>query len=813
MVNKALKIPHFRMETLRSVIAVVHEGEFLTSLDLTEAYLHIPILQDHQRYLRFKILGQHFQFQALSFGLATAPHTFTKTSSADVDSTSSAEDVESLETRVSRFSSTSPLARSDQDKRTQDVTESQAECPTTAFDRSSSLLLPHPFQGTQDQASPFHFFQKVSIPASQQYEIQPESQHSLFSELVSKTDRRGSNSSPTDSDQHFAYVPGTPELSQVGLCEENAVGSWPKLGQDPSQICCERNPRLSSHYLLSLGLSTLDSYSPERVPLLQELMEESSEPRTQKQPQAQASDTLLALLVVEDTSHGAQMGLFQHQDSLFCKENRSTSSYHQPSLSAATVLPRQIADPNSMQSPTQIHQESQTAEVRDLQGQGFGMASDNLLTQVMLKSGIPTLMEGVLVHSNSFVLKEDTMLHTRISPVQTLMDLQLPQKAEGRQQSSQGYVPFDPDLQWVVSLCNTEMSSGLSSITDQVLANAQPFIMLGRESQEDPVLASHRRTSRIQDALEFQKTMVPTSPGWSSLLSEGSSGGISMTPDSTETIHCPVVSDENQDKGALIPGSMKSSPTTPTSSSTILSDYSSMTSEENSDSVLSSCPSGLGKVIKELSCPTFKGGWVSQLSPWSPKADGDPSQISISPKHMLLLREEMASKLENTSSSVSSSTLSTVEDSADHYFTPPESPSLLQDCLQDNRALEDQGRTSQIAAGETFKLRADLALKGSCMRSERRDSSDDQSAGRLSPPETHHPRRDDWDQMILRHEDVGSSWSPSRKELDSEGSVSEQEAREDMEKVYKEIQQDLYVRATLFCKFLRSGRTLQKSNH
>ncbi|XP_029441229.1 uncharacterized protein LOC115080906 [Rhinatrema bivittatum] len=77
-VNRCLRVPRFRMETLRSVIASVRQGEFLATLDLTEAYLHVGIRADHQRYLRFAVLGQHFQFQALPFGLATAPRTFTK---------------------------------------------------------------------------------------------------------------------------------------------------------------------------------------------------------------------------------------------------------------------------------------------------------------------------------------------------------------------------------------------------------------------------------------------------------------------------------------------------------------------------------------------------------------------------------------------------------------------------------------------------------------------------------------------------------------------------------------------------------------
>ncbi|XP_029460986.1 uncharacterized protein LOC115093430 [Rhinatrema bivittatum] len=56
-VNRALRVPRFKIKTLRVVIAAVCPGEFLASLDLTEAYLHIPILQEHQKFLCFHILG------------------------------------------------------------------------------------------------------------------------------------------------------------------------------------------------------------------------------------------------------------------------------------------------------------------------------------------------------------------------------------------------------------------------------------------------------------------------------------------------------------------------------------------------------------------------------------------------------------------------------------------------------------------------------------------------------------------------------------------------------------------------------------
>ena len=76
--NCFVKVQKFRMESIRSVIAAIHQGDFMASLDIMDAYLHVPICTKHQRFLRFAIGEDHFQFVALPFGLASAPRVFTK---------------------------------------------------------------------------------------------------------------------------------------------------------------------------------------------------------------------------------------------------------------------------------------------------------------------------------------------------------------------------------------------------------------------------------------------------------------------------------------------------------------------------------------------------------------------------------------------------------------------------------------------------------------------------------------------------------------------------------------------------------------
>ena len=68
--NKFLAIPKFMMETPESIQASLRKGEWVTSIDLTDAYLHVPIHTHSQKYLRFHHKGVTYQFVSLPFGLA-----------------------------------------------------------------------------------------------------------------------------------------------------------------------------------------------------------------------------------------------------------------------------------------------------------------------------------------------------------------------------------------------------------------------------------------------------------------------------------------------------------------------------------------------------------------------------------------------------------------------------------------------------------------------------------------------------------------------------------------------------------------------
>ena len=65
------------METPESIRTSLVPGEWVSSIDLSDAYLHIPIHPNSRKYLRFCHRSQVFQFTSLPFGLATAPQVFT----------------------------------------------------------------------------------------------------------------------------------------------------------------------------------------------------------------------------------------------------------------------------------------------------------------------------------------------------------------------------------------------------------------------------------------------------------------------------------------------------------------------------------------------------------------------------------------------------------------------------------------------------------------------------------------------------------------------------------------------------------------
>ena len=78
VLNSHMHVPTFKMETAEIIRNSLTKSEWVVSIDLKDAYFHVPIHPDSQHLLRFHVDNRTYQFKALPFGLATAPLEFTR---------------------------------------------------------------------------------------------------------------------------------------------------------------------------------------------------------------------------------------------------------------------------------------------------------------------------------------------------------------------------------------------------------------------------------------------------------------------------------------------------------------------------------------------------------------------------------------------------------------------------------------------------------------------------------------------------------------------------------------------------------------
>ena len=76
--RRYISAPHFRMDTIKDVSSLLRPVDFCASIDLKDAYFHIPIHPQSTHLLRFVWKGKVYEFLVVPFGLCTAPFIFTK---------------------------------------------------------------------------------------------------------------------------------------------------------------------------------------------------------------------------------------------------------------------------------------------------------------------------------------------------------------------------------------------------------------------------------------------------------------------------------------------------------------------------------------------------------------------------------------------------------------------------------------------------------------------------------------------------------------------------------------------------------------
>ncbi|KAI5747543.1 hypothetical protein M8J77_015831 [Diaphorina citri] len=76
--NQYIKLRRFRLINHYRIPGFLQEDDFLATIDLSEAYCHVPVKEGHRRFLSFHFEGKIYSWKCLPFGLASAPQAFSQ---------------------------------------------------------------------------------------------------------------------------------------------------------------------------------------------------------------------------------------------------------------------------------------------------------------------------------------------------------------------------------------------------------------------------------------------------------------------------------------------------------------------------------------------------------------------------------------------------------------------------------------------------------------------------------------------------------------------------------------------------------------
>ena len=75
--NRFVSKKHFKMENAHMFRSLLQSGDWMVTIDLKDAFLLVPIVEQHRKLLRFQWREALYEFQCLPFGLMSAPRVFT----------------------------------------------------------------------------------------------------------------------------------------------------------------------------------------------------------------------------------------------------------------------------------------------------------------------------------------------------------------------------------------------------------------------------------------------------------------------------------------------------------------------------------------------------------------------------------------------------------------------------------------------------------------------------------------------------------------------------------------------------------------
>ena len=78
MINPFLRYEHFKMEGTHTLASMLRRRDWMTKIDLSDFYMHLPIAEADRKFFRFMFNGIKYECVAMPFGLAPAPRIATK---------------------------------------------------------------------------------------------------------------------------------------------------------------------------------------------------------------------------------------------------------------------------------------------------------------------------------------------------------------------------------------------------------------------------------------------------------------------------------------------------------------------------------------------------------------------------------------------------------------------------------------------------------------------------------------------------------------------------------------------------------------
>jgi hypothetical protein len=77
-INNFIQCLHFKMEGIPALRDLVEKDDFMTKIDLKDAYTVVPIHPQSRKYLAFSHRNKVYHYSSLAFGLSVAPRIFSK---------------------------------------------------------------------------------------------------------------------------------------------------------------------------------------------------------------------------------------------------------------------------------------------------------------------------------------------------------------------------------------------------------------------------------------------------------------------------------------------------------------------------------------------------------------------------------------------------------------------------------------------------------------------------------------------------------------------------------------------------------------